>query len=132
MKFSHKNTAMLVASMALISTPAFAHVGVGYEQGLPHGIEHFFSGLDHIAYAALAGIMTALATKKLWSNLVALSAFAVVFAMIHEVTLFGDDGFNSFSLGMMLGEMAIMMVGMGITRIFTNARKSIRGISNGK
>ena len=58
---------LVLASLALGATPAFAHVGVGSTASFAAGVAHPLSGLDHIAVMLAVGLWAALkGGRALW------------------------------------------------------------------
>jgi urease accessory protein len=51
---------LLAAAVALLATPAFAHVGAGSVSSFAAGLDHPISGLDHIAAMVAVGLWAAL------------------------------------------------------------------------
>lgn len=60
--------AFLAASVALVPTAAYAHVGVGDTHGLAHGFLHPMSGVDHVLAMVAVGVLAAqLGGRALWA-----------------------------------------------------------------
>lgn len=61
-------SAKLLALLALIATPAFAHPGVGEAAGLAHGLMHPLGGLDHVLAMVGVGLLAwMLRGRALWA-----------------------------------------------------------------
>ncbi len=57
----------LAAGLALVASPAFAHVGVGATSGFAAGFHHPLSGLDHMTVMVAVGLWAALkGGRALW------------------------------------------------------------------
>jgi urease accessory protein len=55
------------AALALLATPAFAHVGIGTTSGFAAGFSHPLSGLDHMTVMIAVGLWAVLkGGKALW------------------------------------------------------------------
>lgn len=108
--------ATLSAGLILASTPALAHFGIGHEHGFSHGIEHFFSGLDHIAFAIGAGALSAIFAGKraLTFGFAALSL--IVFAIIHKIGLFDGQGVSGFEAGQIMAAGMVLFAAYAIAR----------------
>jgi urease accessory protein len=60
--------ALLAASLALVPTAAFAHVGVGDANGFAHGFMHPVSGMDHVLAMVAVGVFAAqLGGRAVWA-----------------------------------------------------------------
>ncbi|MER8480442.1 MULTISPECIES: HupE/UreJ family protein [unclassified Mesorhizobium] len=49
------------ASLAVLASPALAHVGAGHADGFAAGIAHPLMGLDHLLAMAAVGVWSAVA-----------------------------------------------------------------------
>jgi len=116
MREIYKTPFVLGLAMLLGAQPAWAHVGHGAQAGFMHGLAHFFSGLDHLAYMGIAGLLAGFATRSFRSSAVALSVFVIGFAFIHDVTLLGKTGLQGFDFGFMSGAMALIAFSFAVAK----------------
>ncbi len=108
--------ATLSAGLILASTPALAHYGIGHENGLSHGIEHFFSGTDHILYAIGAGAISAIFAGKRTLTIGFAALSLAIFAIIHKIGLLDGQGVSGFEAGQMITAGMVLFASYVISR----------------
>ncbi|MBT5928430.1 MAG: hypothetical protein HOH33_17650 [Verrucomicrobia bacterium] len=102
----------VLAFAALLLTPCMliAHPGDGDIHSLSDGVQHFFSGWDHIFIAALAGFLIA-SGRKLWSvkSLCAAACVPLLVTWLHQSLLLQGSTQWMASIGLGLASLAILL-----------------------
>ncbi|MFH1342675.1 MAG: HupE/UreJ family protein [Pseudomonadota bacterium] len=114
------------ASLAVLASPALAHVGAGHADGFAAGVAHPLMGLDHLLAMAAVGIWSAVAMPS--RILVAPATFvammiagaAMAFAGIGLPAVEGMVALSVLVLGMMIVAGAGLpgMLGIGLGGFF--------------
>ena len=91
-----KKTAALATLLALVASPAFAHVGVGSTASFAAGVAHPLSGLDHITVMVAVGLWAALkGGRALWvwpASFVGVMLIGAALGMAHVPLPFVEPG----------------------------------------
>jgi len=91
-----KKTLSLAALLAVIASPAFAHVGVGSTASFAAGVAHPLSGLDHMAVMIAVGLWAALKGQRaLWvwpATFVGVMLIGGALGMAHVPVPFVEPG----------------------------------------
>ncbi|MER8606647.1 HupE/UreJ family protein [Mesorhizobium sp. M0644] len=114
------------ASLAVLASPALAHVGAGHADGFAAGIAHPLMGLDHLLAMAAVGVWSAVAMPS--RVLVAPATFvammmtgaALAFAGIGLPAVEGMIALSVLALGIMIVAGAGLpgMLGIGLAGFF--------------
>lgn len=126
-----------LALAALLLTPCMliAHPGDGDIHTLADGIQHFFSGWDHILLSALAGLLIA-SGRKLWSarSISAAICLPILFTGMHQVLLSPGNSQWLASIGLTAASMILLTLGSLAPKIHfieTNRGSHLRRIGVG-
>lgn len=89
MKLAKFSKCFTAASVALLSLPAFAHVGAdaGSHHGFSTGFMHPLTGLDHLAAMLAVGIWSAMTARRIWAAPLAFASLLLAGALLAQAGL---------------------------------------------
>ena len=115
-----KNCILALTAMFLTPCMLVAHPGDGEIRTLSDGIQHFFSGWDHILISALAGLLIA-SGRVLWSARSISAAICVPLLLtgLHQVLLIPGNSQWVASLGLATASLIMLTLGGLAPKIHT-------------
>ena len=129
-----KNTLLAIASLLLTPCILIAHPGNGDIHTFSDGIQHFFSGVDHLLFSALAGLLI-LSRQKFWSvpSISAAVAIPLILTGAHQLLLLNENALWTASLGLIFASLSLLVSSALVTQghILQKSRNQIMRIGFG-
>lgn len=112
-----KNTLLAFASLLLTPCMLIAHPGNGDIHTFSDGIQHFFSGVDHLLCSALAGLLI-ISRQKFWSmsSVSAAVATPLILTGAHQLLLLSDSALWTATLGLIFASLLLLILSALVTQ----------------
>jgi len=99
--------ALSLAAFLVAATPAYAHIGIGDQQGFAHGFAHPIGGIDHVLVMIAVGLFAAqLGGRALWT---------VPLSFVSMMAAGGVLGLASIGLPLVEIAIAVSVVVLGVS-----------------